>query len=49
MIVDLRKTSITSENEFMYQFVESTGYLLPNTDIVTRWLLREQGMQVLHA
>ena len=42
LIVDLRKTSITTENEFMFQFVESTGYLLPQTDWFTRWLLREQ-------
>eukprot|EP01080_Neovahlkampfia_damariscottae_P008491 gene8491-315_t len=42
MIVDLRKTTITTENEFMFQFVESSGYLLPNTDWFTRWLLREQ-------
>ncbi len=27
----------------MYQFVESTGYLLPSTDLFSRWLLREKA------
>ena len=26
----------------MYQFVESTGYKLPNTEFLARWLLRER-------
>lgn len=41
-LLDLRKFSITTEDEFMYQFVESSGYLLPNTELFARWLLREQ-------
>lgn len=41
--LDLRQKPITSEDEFMFQFVESTGYLLPSTDFFARWLLREKA------
>jgi hypothetical protein len=41
--LDLRQNPVTSEDEFMFQFVESTGYLLPSTDLFYRWLLREKA------
>lgn len=43
MYLDLRENPVTSEDEFMYQFVQQSGYLLPSTEFLARWLLKEKA------
>lgn len=39
------KNPVTSDDEFMWQFVASIGYKLPSSDFLARWLLRESAVK----
>eukprot|EP01124_Arcella_intermedia_P008206 TRINITY_DN15148_c0_g1_i1.p1 TRINITY_DN15148_c0_g1~~TRINITY_DN15148_c0_g1_i1.p1 ORF type:complete len:533 (+),score=123.52 TRINITY_DN15148_c0_g1_i1:96-1601(+) len=43
VFIDLRQLPVTTDNEFIYNLIVSTGYNVPSMDFFTRWLLREKS------
>lgn len=42
IFIDLRQSPISSEDDFMFQFIRHSGYNLPSNELFSRWLLREK-------
>jgi hypothetical protein len=45
LCLDLREHPVTSDDEFVFQFVEISGYLLPSNEFLARWLLKEKAQK----